>query len=109
MEDFNQLPIVNYIPKTEKEEKYLREIIEYEFINTETSGLILEFVYGNTKKSHKFRFFDGGKYRIPRHVGLWINDRHNPIWGWKPTGDGDMGKKFIGKKPRFQLREVFGG
>lgn len=103
------LPIIGKKPENEKEEKFLREICEFEFMNTEEPGLSHTFPYGNAKISHKFIFFHGGKYRLPRFIANWIESRSTPIWDWRPNGLGGMEKKLIGHKPRFQMRQVFGG
>jgi len=108
-EYLQKLPIIGARPKSEKEETYLREICEFEFSNLEESNLAVKFPYGNAKAQHNFTFFPGGKYRIPRCVAKWVESRSTPIWEWRPDGNGSLKKKLIGNKPRFQMRETFGG
>lgn len=107
LEDLQQLPIVGEQPKNEKEEKYLREICEYEFLNIEEPGLTLKFPYGNTKASHNFTFFHGGKYKVPRFVARHLEKCSTPMWKWRPDGTGSLHKEQIGNKPRFQMRQTF--
>jgi hypothetical protein len=101
------LPIVGKQPVNEKEEKYLKEICEFEFYNTEEPGLSIKFPYGNTKKNHSFTFEHGSKYRIPRHVARHVESSSTPIYSWKPNGSGAMQKIQTGTKSRFQMRPVF--
>lgn len=105
--DFTALPIVGAQPKSEKEEKYLKEICEFEFSNLEDPGLSIKFPYGNTSHKHTFQFFHGGKYHVPRHVARHIESRTTPLWSWRPDGNGTMKKERIGDKSRFQMRMVF--
>lgn len=107
LEKLEKLPIVGKQANNEKEEKYLREICEYEFYNLEEPGLSIKFPYGNTNFKHNFQFFHGGKYRIPRHVARHIEGCTTPIWKWRPDGTGSMRKENAGEKPRFQMRQVF--
>jgi len=101
------LPIVGRQAKNEKEEKYLREVCEYEFYNLEEPGLSLKFPYGNTRTKHNFQFFHGAKYKVPRHVAMHVESRSTPMWDWRPDGTGKMVKQHIGTKPRFQMRQVY--
>lgn len=101
------LPIVGRLPKNEKEEKYLREIGEYEFYNQEDPGLSHKFPYGATRNKVVFTLFHGGKYHVPRHVADHINSRSTPIWKWRPDGMGSMVKEKVGTKSRFQMRPVY--
>ena len=107
IEDIQNLPIIGRQPSSEKEEKYLREVCEFEFSNLEEPGLSNAFPYGNTKKQHKFVFFHGGKYKIPRFIARHVESCETPIWDWRPNGQGGMAKKQIGTKARFQMRQVF--
>jgi hypothetical protein len=108
-EDLQKLPIIGKKLTNEKEENFLREICEFEFMNIEEPGLSHRFPYGNAKQSHNFTLFHGGKYKLPRFIAQWIESRTTPIWDWRPDGTGGMEKKLIGQKPRFQMRQVFGG
>ena len=108
-EHLASLPIVGKVPKNEKEEKYLKEICEFEFYNLEEPGMSIKFPYGGTRKHHNFLFFHGGKYRLPRHVARHIESRSTPIYDWRPNGTGKMVKQLVGEKPRFQMRHVFAG
>lgn len=92
---------------SEKEEQYMRELCEFEFYNLEESGLAQRFAYGNTKKNHTFTFFHGGRYRIPRFIAQWVESCSTPIWDWRPNGTGQMEKRRIGERPRFQMRHIF--
>lgn len=103
-----ELPIVGQQPSSEKEEKYLREIGEYEFYNLEEPGLSQKFSYGDTKNNHRFTFFHGGKYRIPRFIARHIESCTTPLWDWRPDGSGRMEKKKVGDKPRFRMSQIFG-
>jgi len=109
LDELQKLPIIGKKPANEKEEKYLREICEFEFMNLEEPGLLHRFPYGNAQKHHTFTLFHGGKYKVPRFIARWIESRSTPIWDWRPDGTGGMEKKLMGQNPRFQMREVFGG
>lgn len=107
IEFLSQLPIVGKKPANEKEEKYLKEICEFEFYNLEEPGIPQKFPYGDTRKNHTFTFLHGGKYKLPRHVAQWVESRGTPIWDWRPDGSGRMVKQRVGEKPRFQMRHIF--
>lgn len=92
---------------SEKEEKWLREMRTYEFMNMEQPGLMLQFSFGNANNSMKFTFMHGGKYEIPRFVADHVNSRGTPLWKWMPDGTGSLRKERMGMKSRFQMREVF--
>jgi len=100
-----ELPILRQV--SEKEEKYLREIHEYEFFNLEEPGLMNTFTYGNTKKNHTFTFLHGGKYRLPRFIANHIESKSIPIWIRKPDGTGRMEKTRAGNSPRFRMSQLF--
>ena len=104
-----KLPIILRKPESEKEENFLREVCEFEFMNIEEPGLCQSFPYGDAKHNHKFTLFHGGKYRLPRFIANWVESRNKPIWEWRPDGKGGINKKLIGHDPRFQMRQVFGG
>jgi len=103
------LPIVGNQPKSEKEEKFLREVCTYEFSNVEEQGLSVKFPYGSTKNKHTFQLFHGGRYRLPRFVARFIESRGTPMYDWRPDpqGTGRMTKQLVGTKSRFQMREVY--
>jgi hypothetical protein len=105
--DIQNLPIIGNQPTSEKEEKYLREICEFEFSNLEEPGLSNSFPYGDTKRQHKFVFFHGGKYKVPRFIARHVESCTTPIWKWRPDGSGSMAKKEVGTKARFQMRQSF--
>lgn len=107
--NLEKLPIIGEKPKSEKEEKWLREFVEYEFMNLEEPGLMHKFPYGDTKSRHTFTFFHGGKYKVPRHVARHIENCKTPIWNWKPDGTGSLQKTLSSYKPRFQMRQLFAG
>ena len=104
-----KLPITDpYKQKmTDKEEKHLREMCEYEFMNLEEPGLMQKFTYGNAKYKETFTLFHGQKYRLPRFVARHIDSRSTPMWTWQPDGTGRMQKMRVGEKSRFQMREVY--
>lgn len=101
------LPIVGNQPISEKEEKHLKEICEYQFFNLEESGMELTFPYGDTNKYCNFTFLHGSKYRVPRHVAQHVESCSTPIWNWRPDGTGRMVKQKTGDTLRFQMRHVF--
>lgn len=92
---------------TEKEEKWLREFVTYEFMNLEDPRLMHSFSYGRAGNVMKFSFMPGGKYTVPRFIARHIDSRSTPMWEWRPNGQGGMEKKMIGRKSRFQMREVY--
>lgn len=92
---------------SEKEEKNLRELITYEFMNLEEPGLTMSFVYGNSSNKQKFTFFHGGKYTVPKFIARHVESKSTPIWAWRPDGMGGMKKELTGYKSRFQMREVY--
>ena len=101
------LPIIGAQPKNEKEEKFLREICEFEFFNLENEGLSLPFSYGDSGNNQKFELEHGGKYRVPRFVARHLETRSTPIYKWRPDGTGSMRKTQVGTKPRFRMSQVF--
>ena len=101
------LPIVGKKPTSEKEEAFLREICEFEFMNIEEAGLTHKFTYGSTKKQHNFTMMHGGKYKLPRFIARHVESCATPLWDWRPDGTGRLEKKYMGNKPRFQMRQVF--
>ena len=103
----NALPIIGKAPSGEKEEKHLREIVEYEFYNIEEPGTPIKFPYGSTKRNMTFELVHGQKYKVPRHVARHIESCVTPIYNWKPDGSGAMLKTKTGIKSRFQMRQVF--
>lgn len=105
--ELEKLPIVGRKPSNEKEEKFLREICEFEFYNLEEPGLSIKFPYGDTRRKHNFQFFHGGKYKVPRHVAMHLETRSTPRWEWRPDGTGRMNKQQVGTKPRFQMRAIY--
>lgn len=101
------LPIIGEQPANEKEEKFLREIVEYQFQNIEEPGLSLKFGYGNTKRYHRFFMMHGATYAVPRFIARHLESCATPLFEWRPNGLGGMEKKLIGSKPRFQMRQSF--
>lgn len=102
------LPIRGEKPKSEKEEKFLREIKTYEFYNVENPGLMLSFPYGSSSCQKTFKFLHGQTYQVPRHVARHLENCSTPMWSWRPNGTGQMVKQKVGEKSRFQMREKFG-
>lgn len=107
LERYQNLPIVGAQPKSEKEEAFLREICEYEFINLEEPGLTMKFTYGDAKNKEDITLFHGGKYKLPRFIARHLESCSKPIWKWRPDGTGRMNKQKIGDDPRFQMRQTF--
>ena len=103
---FKDLPIVGKQPESEKEEKYLRDMVSYEFVNNEEPGMMLTFTYGNTRKNATFKLFHGANYDLPRHVGRWIQSRATPVKKYSKDGMGHLHAETTGWNPRFQLRET---
>lgn len=101
------LPILGKPPESPKEEKYLREICEYEFYNLEEPGLTHRFSCGSTVNQMSFTLFHSGKYRVPRFIARHIESRSTPLWDWRPDGSGRMAKKQVGTKPRFRMSVTF--
>jgi hypothetical protein len=106
-EQLAALPIILKKPESDREEAYMREICEFEFYNLEEPGVMHSFPYGNTRNKTTFRFFHGGRYKLPRFIANWVESRSTPIWDWRPNGSGQMSKSRVGDKPRFQMRHVF--
>ena len=92
---------------SEKEEKALREMRVYEFSNTENPGVMQKFTYGDTRNKMTFNMFHGQKYEIPRFIARHIEACGTPIYTYKPTGHGQLGKEQTGHKRRFMMRETF--
>ena len=103
------LPIISTAGSAlnEKKEKHLRELVECEFNNQEEPGMSLEFTYGNASNKHKFKFFHGGAYSVPRFIQRHVESLGTPQWGYAPDGSGGMQKTQKGKKHRFTMREVY--
>lgn len=106
-----KLPIIDrknpHRKYTEKEEKHLREVCTYEFMNLEEPGLLLKFPYGDARNKANIVLMHGGKYKVPRFLARYVEQQETPIWGWQPDGTGRMQKTMRGGKPRAQMREVY--
>jgi len=107
LEKLKNLPIVGEQPASEKEEKFLRELVDYQFQNIEEPGLAIKFSYGDAKRSHRFYMMHGATYKVPRFIARHLESRSTPLYEWRPNGYGSLEKKLIGNKPRFQMRQVF--
>jgi hypothetical protein len=92
---------------TEKEEKWLREPLNCEFMNLEEPGLQITFTYGTSKQKEKITLMHGGKYRVPRFIKNHVESKTKPLWKWRPNGEGGMHKENVGSDPRFAMREVY--
>ena len=101
----SELAVINPKTKSEKEIKFLREMVTCEFSNLSEPGLSINFSY----QGKKFQLFHGGKYRIPRFLQRHVESCSIPIYGWKPDGQGQMAKNRIGSKSDYQMREVYSG
>lgn len=102
------LPIIskNSAKINKSEEKYLREIRPFEFLNSEEPGVFHKFSYGNRKRRMNFTFFHGQTYKVPRFVAKHLEENcQTPIYDWRPDGLGKMIPTLVGYKPRFQMRE----
>lgn len=92
---------------SEKEEKYLREVRTYEFMNLKEPGVMQKFSYGNAANKYTFVLMHGGKYKLPRFIQRHLESKSTPIWEYRPNGKGQLEKVQAGRDSRFQLREVF--
>ena len=105
------LPIIDVMNASkkysEKEEKWLRDAVNCEFMNLEEPGLSIKFTYGSTKNKASFTLMHGGVYTVPRFIQRHIETKSTPIWKWRPNGEGGMAKENIGSNPRFAMREVY--
>ena len=106
--EFNRtLPIVGKQPKSDKEEAFLREICEFEFLNIKEPGVSHQFSYGNPKKNKSFTLFHGTIYKLPRFIARHLENCSTPLYEWRPDGMGKLVKKHVGNDPRFQMRQVY--
>lgn len=101
------LPIVGRQPKNEKEETFLREICEFEFLNIKEPGVPHQFSYGSTKKHKNFTLNHGMTYKLPRFIARHLESCSTPLYEWRPDGMGKLVKKHAGNDPRFQMRQVY--
>jgi len=101
------LPIIGEQPVDEKEEKFLREICNYEFTNLEEPGLMHTFSYGTSNNMHKFSLVHGGSYHFPRFIARHLEKCSTPLYEWRPDGSGRLVKKKIGDKARFSMRQQY--
>jgi len=106
-EKFKSLPIIGDQPKSPEEENFLRELCDFEFLNTQEPGLSVSFDYGSSKHHQKFIFEHGQKYRVPRFIARHIETRGTPIYTWKPDGSGRMMKEKKGYSPRFRMAQSY--
>lgn len=107
IETMKKLPIVGKLPANDKEEAFLREICEFEFINLKEPGVLHKFTYGSTKNHANFTLLHGERYKLPRFIARHVEGCSTPMWDYRPDGTGKMVKTFIGTDPRFQMRQVF--
>lgn len=89
------------------QKEWLEEKILVEFRNLEEPNMIHTFSYGPSKKVKTYKLVPGGKYELSRELVNHLNTRAVPDYRWVPDGLGNMTKKLIGTKPRFQCSEVF--
>jgi len=109
IEFIRSLPIVGNQPKSEKEEAFLREVCEFEFINLKEPGVFHKFSYGSTKKNSGFTLMHGASYKLPRFIARHIESCSTPLYEWRPDGLGKLTKRQTGNDPRFQMRQVYNG
>lgn len=105
--NLDTLPIIDRKPKSDKEEKFLREVNEYEFSNLEEPGISQSFTYGTTRNKQRFVFFHGQKYWLPRFIANHVESKSTPIMTHKPNGFGKMNLVENGRKHRFRMSPVF--
>lgn len=106
IKEIAKFPIIGHAKLSEKEEKHMREIKDYEFYNLEEPGVIHKFSYGSGNKLCTITLFHGQTYHLPRFIARHLEQCAIPIWDWRPDGTGRMIKKKIGKKPRFRLSQM---
>lgn len=109
LERIQKLPIINEPPRNEKEEKWLREIVEYEFENKQDPGLKLKFTYGTTKQHEQIEIWCNEPTPLPRFIARYLQSKGNSIYKYQPDGRGNMIPQFQGRDSRFVLREVYKG
>ena len=107
IEYLRSLPIVGKQPASTREEEFLKEVCEFEFMNIKEPGVMHTFSYGNTKRSHNFKFMHGATYKVPRFIARHLESCCTPIYEWRPDGMGRMTKRYTGNDPRFQMRQVY--
>jgi hypothetical protein len=107
LEFMKTLPIVGNQPRNPKEEEFLREICEFEFLNIKEPGVSHQFSYGNTKKHRTFTVNHGMTYKFPRFLARHLENCSTPLYEWRPDGLGKLIKKHVGNDPRFQMRQVY--
>jgi hypothetical protein len=107
-QNFDRLPIVGARPKSDKEEKFLREVGLYEFINKEQPGAAVKFTYGNTKVFTEPTLFHGGKYRLPRHIVRHLENCQVPMYTYlNDPSSGRLGKTLQAFNSRYQCRPLY--
>jgi hypothetical protein len=109
VEEMKKLPIIGKQPSSDKEEAFLREICEFEFVNLKEPGVFHKFTYGSTKHHANFTFFHGQKYKVPRFLARHVENCSTPIYEWRPNGLGQMIKTYVGTDQRFQMRQSYNG
>lgn len=87
-----------------EDDNWIRDTEKVEFLNTETPGLTIKFVYGSTKNPQKYTLFHGGVYDLPKKVIRHLESCGTPIYTYAPDGNGRMIKTPKGFIPRFSLR-----
>lgn len=92
---------------SEKEEKFLREVGEYTFQNLENSGLSISFPYGGGKGHVNLLLMHGAKYKLPRFLARHVEDSSTINYSYKTNHDGTRELVETGRRPRFQMRQVF--
>lgn len=101
-----KFPIIGKNKLSDKEEKHLREVVNYEFYNLEEPGVIHKFSYGSGNQLCTITLYHGQTYHLPRFIAKHLESCSIPIWDWRPDGTGRMIKKKIGLKPRFRLSQM---
>jgi len=105
---YNTEEKVSVIPDKKQDtlenDDWIKDTERVEFINIETPGLALKFVYGSTRNPQKYHLFHGGIYDLPKKVVKHLESCGTPIYTYAPDGQGKMVKTPKGFIPRFTLR-----
>jgi len=107
LKKLESLAILGDKPTSEKEEKFLREVCEYQFQNIEEPGISLRFIYGGTKNAVNLLMMHGGKYKFPRFLARHIENCCKPIYENQTDKNGISTAVKVGETPRFQMRQVY--
>ena len=107
LKKLESLPIIGEKPVNEKEEKFLREVNEFIFQNLEETGISMSFIYGNGKNNVSLLLMHGATYKFPRFLARHVENCSTPVYELRPNSTGGKSMVEIGRKPRFQMKQVF--